>query len=116
MTIQQEFARAARIAENRVFKAHPEVSLTKLLNRLSVPELEVMRNEVARVYAELVDQALQHVNPDGKNEVPNVILSKLSVKQQSSSPLTHSLTSGSEMRTPPLHLLVRHFERARALL
>ena len=23
MTIQQEFARAARIAENRVFKAHP---------------------------------------------------------------------------------------------
>jgi len=114
MTIQQEFARAARIAENRVFKAHPEVSLTKLLNRLSVPELEVMRNEVAR--AELVDQALQHVNPDGKNEVPNVILSKLSVKQQSSSPLTHSLTSGSEMRTPLLQVLVRHFERARALL
>ena len=68
MTIQQEFARAARIAENRVLKAHPEVSLTKLLNRLSVPELEVMRNEVAR--AELVDQALQHVNPDGKNEGP----------------------------------------------
>ena len=70
MTIQQEFARAARIAENHVFKAHPEVSLTKLLNRLSVPELEVMRNEFARVYAELVDQALQHVNPDGKNEGP----------------------------------------------
>ena len=29
-----------------------------------------MRNEVARVYAELVDQALQHVKPDGKNEGP----------------------------------------------
>jgi hypothetical protein len=68
MTIQQEFAAAARITERLLTNAHPEVSLVKLINRLSVLELETMRNEVVRVYVELIEQALQHVDPNGKNE------------------------------------------------
>ena len=67
MTIQQEFKSAARIAEDLVSKAHPGVSLTKLINRLSYTEQMAMQNEIARVYAELVDQALRHIDPNGED-------------------------------------------------
>jgi hypothetical protein len=68
MTIQQEFKSAATIAASRIRKAHPGVSLDKLINRLSYPERMVMQNEIARVYADLVDQALQHVDPTQESQ------------------------------------------------